>query len=45
MDTKYLIGMRVRNVATNAVGTIDTDIEMHYPDNTLIKLFLKTKSK
>lgn len=25
MDTKNLIGMRVRNVAANAVGTIDTD--------------------
>ena len=25
MDTKNLIGMRVRNVVTNAVGTINTD--------------------
>ena len=25
MDTKNLIGMRVRNVAANAVGTFDTD--------------------
>lgn len=41
---RIIDGKKIGASKSAYIYSFDTDIEMHYPDNTLIKLCLKTKS-